>query len=576
MSRIRVGAGYANQNQTPKSHTALEAEIAERKRAEKSLQESEARYRAVLEDTPVLICRFLPDGEISYVNQAYCEYFKKTREELIGNSFLMLIPEADREAVMKKIHALNVDSPVQSHEHHVIVPNGTIRWQRWTNRALFDREGNVTAYQSIGEDISERKEAEMALVEKNIQSQSLLNLSKELERAQTYADISEAALKAIRDIVGYQRLVIHLISADKKEATIISAQGAFAHELSSEFPYIPIKGDPFLEHLLTIDTISVVEDARTDPRTNKEIVTALELRTAVNVPIVLMDRHIGIFHTGTYGDEGIKVPSESEADYLMTMATHVAVALDRVFLSNERKQAEEALQETNASLEEMVYIASHDLQTPLLSMEGFAGEVLNNYRDTLDEQGVHQLERIQANTRRMRKLVLSLLDMSRLNTVKNPYATFSAGDVVDNVLRDLALTIEQAGAIIDVDDLPRMYGDKQRIEGVFRRLISNALTYRGKHITIGCKDGAYVVRDDGIGIYADQLQKIFKPGEQLKDITIEGAGMGLTLCQKVIAQHHGRIWAESEGVGKGAAFYFEITTDPSKTILPTEHTEKRR
>ncbi len=228
----------------------------------------------------------------------------------------------------------------------------------------------------------------------------------------------------------------------------------------------------------------------------------------------------------------------------------------------ERKCVEQSLKETNKSLEEMVYIASHDLQTPLLSMEGFASEVLKNYRDKLDERGVHQLQRIKANTQRMHKLVLSLLDISRLNTVKNPYETFYAGDVMDNVLDDLSLTIEKAGAKVDVEDLPQIYGDKQRIEGVFRRLVTNALTYKGKSIEIGFKAGAYFVKDDGIGIYPDQLEKIFKPGEQLKDIKTEGVGMGLTFCKKVIDQHNGRIWAESEGINKGAAFYFEIETKP--------------
>ncbi|NQU64298.1 MAG: hypothetical protein HQ517_08465, partial [SAR324 cluster bacterium] len=86
------------------------------------------------------------------------------------------------------------------------------------------------------------------------------------------------------------------------------------------------------------------------------------------------------------------------------------------------------------------------------------------------------------------------------------------------------------------------------------------LSYRGKNIVIGLKDRTFFVKDDGIGIYPDQLERIFKPGEQLKDIETEGIGMGLAFCQKVISQHKGRIWAESEGVGQGAAFYFEIGT----------------
>ena len=122
----------------------LAFDITAQKRAEQALRESEQRYRGVVEDTPVLICRFLPGGEITFVNEAYCRYFEKTAEELVGSNFLTLIPEKDRETVMRNINSLTVDSPTQSHDHRVVTPEGTTRWQRWTNRALFDKEGNVS------------------------------------------------------------------------------------------------------------------------------------------------------------------------------------------------------------------------------------------------------------------------------------------------------------------------------------------------------------------------------------------------------------------------------------------------
>jgi len=145
---------------------ATARDITEHKRAEEDLRRSEERYRAVAEDMPVLICRFLPDGEITYVNGSYCRYFDKTSDELVGASFLSLIPEADRQTVMDNIRALTVDSPSQSHEHRVHAPDGEIRWQRWTNRALFDADGQPVAYQSLGEDITDRKQAEEALRER--------------------------------------------------------------------------------------------------------------------------------------------------------------------------------------------------------------------------------------------------------------------------------------------------------------------------------------------------------------------------------------------------------------------------
>ncbi|MBN1593009.1 MAG: PAS domain S-box protein [Candidatus Coatesbacteria bacterium] len=135
----------------------------EQKRAEEQLRLSEERYRAIVEETPVLLCRFLPGGEITSVNEAYCRYFAKTAEELIGVNFLTLIPESERECVINEINSLTVEAPTSSQEHRVIAPSGEIRWHRWINRGLFDSSGRPVAYQSIGEDITEQRRAEEAL-----------------------------------------------------------------------------------------------------------------------------------------------------------------------------------------------------------------------------------------------------------------------------------------------------------------------------------------------------------------------------------------------------------------------------
>ncbi len=130
----------------------------------RQVQEAEARYRAVVGDLPVLLCRFLPDGTLTFVNDAYCRYFGKTREELIGHSWVPLVPEEDREYVKGRFGALSRDRPVVAYEHRVVIPGGEIRWQRWLDRAVFEGE-RLVEYQSIGEDVTERRRAETALRE---------------------------------------------------------------------------------------------------------------------------------------------------------------------------------------------------------------------------------------------------------------------------------------------------------------------------------------------------------------------------------------------------------------------------
>ena len=135
----------------------------ERFELEKTLGESLARYRAIVEDQTELICRFDPDTTLSFVNEAYCRFFNKRSEDLLGFSFMPLIPPSDRKKVRAHFDSLGPENPVATHEHKVMGKNGEIRWQQWTNRAIFDEQGVIKEFQSVGRDITNRKLAEEAL-----------------------------------------------------------------------------------------------------------------------------------------------------------------------------------------------------------------------------------------------------------------------------------------------------------------------------------------------------------------------------------------------------------------------------
>ena len=126
---------------------------------------TEHRYRSLVEDLPDLVCRFKPDGTLTYANRTYADYFAKTVEELQGFNFFQLIPESDRTAAQRHLQSLNTRNPTATMEHQVVLSDGEIRWQRWTDRILFDSAGNVLEYQSVGHDITDRKLMEQALME---------------------------------------------------------------------------------------------------------------------------------------------------------------------------------------------------------------------------------------------------------------------------------------------------------------------------------------------------------------------------------------------------------------------------
>jgi PAS domain S-box-containing protein len=146
----------------------------ERKRIEQDLLDSEARYRAIVEDQTELICRFRPDGTLTFVNNAYCKYFNKPPDELIEQVFLPLIPREDHELVTQNIATLTPTHPIISHEHRVILPSGEIRWQHWTNHALFDENGQLTTIQAVGRDITDSKTGELRIAESLQEKEVLL------------------------------------------------------------------------------------------------------------------------------------------------------------------------------------------------------------------------------------------------------------------------------------------------------------------------------------------------------------------------------------------------------------------
>ncbi|ASC73740.1 multi-sensor signal transduction histidine kinase [Halomicronema hongdechloris C2206] len=139
---------------------ALITDISDLKQAEAALKASRAYYQGIVSDQTELICRFLPDGILTFVNDAYCQFFQKSPEDLLGRSFTPLIPAEDKEIALQTFNSLSVDNPVVTCEHRVIAPDGSIRWQQWTDRALVDPDGNFIEFQAVGRDITALKEAE--------------------------------------------------------------------------------------------------------------------------------------------------------------------------------------------------------------------------------------------------------------------------------------------------------------------------------------------------------------------------------------------------------------------------------
>ncbi|MFQ5651907.1 MAG: ATP-binding protein [bacterium] len=256
---------------------------------------------------------------------------------------------------------------------------------------------------------------------------------------------------------------------------------------------------------------------------------------------------------------------------------------------NERKKAQKQLEYyvaqlriSNQELDDFAYIASHDLKEPLRGMTNYAGFLIDDYQDKLDDEGRSKLETLQRLANRMEILIDSLLFYSRLGRTGLSYERADLSEILREVLDSLRITLEEKGVEVRVPmSLPTIQCDRVRMAEVYRNLISNAIKYNDKSekwIEIGFRetqglDGqqgdkatgrpiVYYVRDNGIGIRENHRDKIFTIFKRLhtQDKYGGGTGAGLTIVKKIVEQHGGRIWVEST-TGEGTTFYFTLAGD---------------
>jgi len=207
-------------------------------------------------------------------------------------------------------------------------------------------------------------QAAHALEARERHAQALLGLSRRLERADSHAGILAAAREAITAVIGMRRVWLYQLSADGEYLhLVLEDEGGDPLQQKGEGRRLHVAGDPMLEEIVAGTDVVVVEDARTDPRTNKEIVEALGNRTLVNVPIVLAGRTLGSLGTGSFGDEGVQQLTVEEREFLAALGSHVAAVLDRVTAAAERDRAEAALRESEARFRQLAEALPHHVWT---------------------------------------------------------------------------------------------------------------------------------------------------------------------------------------------------------------------
>jgi PAS domain S-box-containing protein len=496
-------------------------DITYRKEAEETLREKEERYRQVVEVQSDLICRFQPQGILSFVNPAFCRVVKMTEQELIGKSFFMFLDKADVDRLTALMNEVTPEDPERSIVLQITI-GGRIYWMDWIGRALFSSQGQFIEYQAVGRDITQQRRAEKACRE----SEERLVLAQQAGRVGVF-DWDLATNRAVwtsqlEDIYGLPR-------------------GGF--EANYETWASRVQPED-LERLKTFFREWFQSDRNEDQ---------WEYRL-------------------THPEKGmlwISSRARLIRDETGRPVRMIGTSLD----ITERRNAEEALrlrsfqlEAANAELESFAYSISHDLRAPLRAIDGFAGMIIQDYEDSMDKELKRRFDVIRKNAQRMARLIDDLLTITRLGRHVFVRDLVDMEKTVWEAWAELCQSFPENRAELVVDSLPPASADRVLLKQVVLNLLSNAMKFtrsrKDARIEAGSypeeKGTVYFIRDNGVGFnmkYADKLFRIF---QRLHDSAqFEGTGVGLAIVQRAIRRHGGRVWAEGKE-NEGATFYFSL------------------
>lgn len=416
----------------------------------------------------------------------------------------------------------------------------------------------------------------------SIDVRAALELAGALQRVTTPRELVEVTRLAVTAKTRYRHAWLALFEDhDPTHARLVEFAGdePVAELAFSTCPRMPIVGDPMIEAIRAGGEPVVVEDARVDPRTNKDFVAKIGNRTIINVPLVLGDRLLGALGVGTFGDEGVHPPSPSELEWLTVVGMQLASAYSRLVILDGRHLLEQSQVKLERHLESLQRVelmgilasgVAHDLNNHLTVIQSGLDLIAQGQLDLLEDvrlaaerarEVTHQLltlgragsprrEEIDLRTRLTRTVKLLRPSMPRgvQVLVEGDSATIEGDPVqIDQVLANLLINARDA------------VGGKGTIRvGVDERELDPAREGRSTQPSVSGRFGRLWVSDDGCGIAPEHLDRIFDPLFSTKS---KGTGLGLAVVSRVVQQHAGFVRCDSTP-GRGTIFEVFLPAAP--------------
>lgn len=500
-----------------KLNTALEERVRERTA---ELRESQQRYIAVVQTQTEMICRFRPDTTLTFVNAAYCRLLGRSEEALLGKSFLPFLPEQDREALRIQLESLAADPRPMEVEHRAVRSDGTVAYHLWVNHPVFDDSGRLVEFQSIGRDVTEKKDAEQRL------------------------KLVESAINQVKESV-----VITDADLDAPGPRIVYVNPAF-EQITGYSAAEVIGRSP-----------RILQGPKTDRVTLDRLKRVLRACGAFVGETVNYRKDRSEYVV----EWGITPVLDDSGQPVNFVSIQRDLTERRAAEEQARRHREELAHVSRLStMGEMASGLAHEINQPLAAITNYLQGARRRLRSgTIDQQQLDgAIERAAGQANRASEIIRRLRQFVAKRATERQEA--SVNELVANVLELAMPEARQHSVRLRTElaeTLPGVVVDGIQIEQVLLNLIKNAIeavavmpaNRRVVVVRSGAQPGGGVlvrVCDRGPGLTREQLDHVFDPFFTTKD---GGMGMGLAISQSIVEAHGGRLWAESTQ-GDGAVF----------------------